>query len=310
MSEVAVYVHLFHSEVDARLLEFLCYVRTPFHLLITHVTPIDVQTQLRIEAIRRPVKILQVENLGRDVRPFIKILPYLREFDYVVKLHSKKGGTGLGDVWLDKFLYSLLSHGPQLEKVIQAFNYNHRLMLIGPKNLYKCSNTFDFGNNAKVDRIAKAAYEKPVPDKYGFFAGTMFAARVSAFDKMLKARHRMWLSKMRFEKEPIGVNGFLPHAFERFFGAVATLEKGQVGLVDENGRIEIHEAPGPLSTGTINSYLSLTGGYFPIETAPEGHDLILRGANFERRGSRRGGQFLGLKPGEQPLFWKMAPLPF
>ncbi len=310
MSKVAVYVHLFHPEVDARLLEFLRYVQAPFELIITHVAPIDVQTQLRIEAIKCPVSMLKVNNLGRDVRPFIEILPFLRDFDYVVKLHSKKGGTGLGDVWLDKFLYSLLGHNQQMEKVIQTFDRNERLMILGPRNLYKCSNTFDFGNNEMVGRISDFVYGKPVPEQYGFFAGTMFAARVSAFDKLLAARDRMWNANMRFEEEPIGANGFLPHAYERFFGAIATLEEGQVGLVDDEGRITLHEAPGAISTGNINAYLSLTGGYFPIETAPSGYDLILRGANFERRGNRKGSQFFGLRPGEKPLFWKMAPLPF
>lgn len=71
--------------------------------------------------------------------------------------------------------------------------------------------------------------------KQSFIGGTMFYARVSLFDRLIK----MNIQDADFEQEPISTDGTLAHALERFFGLIVSLEKQEV--VDTRFIKSMHE---------------------------------------------------------------------
>lgn len=177
------------------------------------------------------------ENRGRDVLPFLKLLPELHAagFDHVLKVHTKRSPHQgrQGRDWLEQLSGPLL----RLDRdggLARAFAANPGMGMLGAEGhvLDGAAYAGSAGNGAWLRRLCReAGLPDWVPAPY--VAGTMFAARLSLFAPLLALPH---LDAM-FEPDMGLTDGTLAHAFERFFGVLAVAGRQGIGSVSATGAI-------------------------------------------------------------------------
>lgn len=221
---VAVVVHAFYLDVFEEVLANVphtlttrakWFVTTP-HDQVEAVTAIARRFGVPFEVVGRP-------NRGRDVLPFLRVLPQVvaEGFPWVLKLHTKKSlHRSDGDRWRDD-LYSKLLDRP--ERTLAYLRDHPDVGLVGPQG-YVVPMTCYWGANrdrvlALGRRLGIAALD---PQTTSFIAGTMFYARLEALQPLL----HLALDDEHFEPEAGQVDGTLAHAIER----VVALSAMAVGL--------------------------------------------------------------------------------
>ena len=137
--------------------------------------------------------------------------------------------------------------------IVRSFDADPTLMMVGPEPIYKSGRKLIRVNQPLCEKVTKTLLGSDLPSEWGFFAGTMFWARISVFAD-LADRWKGLEDVLPFEEEPIGEDGALPHAFERAFGAVPVVLGGKIGLVDINtGTVSTHVAPGPINMESMDN---------------------------------------------------------
>ena len=165
------------------------------------------------------VDILCTENLGRDILPFIKILPYVKQqHNYLLKLHTKKSphrGRD-GQAWREKMLDELLN-----EKLIQNINMlfkDYPIGIIGPANyIYSVRDKSHSSLGLIKDMARKMNFDGNIYDEL-FVGGTMFYASVDALEPICKLNFK----KDQFPPEPLPLDGTTAHGIERLIGISST----------------------------------------------------------------------------------------
>lgn len=315
---VGIHLHVHYEDVAFRIIEKLRVIRSDYTLFVTASVPLSTNLYREICGLNAPKHILAVENIGRDIQPFLYVLasPLLEKFDVVCKLHTKKGVTGFGSAWLDVCLESMIGDGQAFSKIVTAFGRANAPALVGPKKLYKSANKFDFGNNQNVAKITGAIFGKSFSAEYGFFAGTMFFAKRSIFDELAAALPALLigLAGLKFEQEPIGNNGGLPHAMERVFGLIPCLKQESVGLLNTDGSLTVHLAPGPVDTSSMVPMFANESMFQDISRAPMFCPIFVCGSHpltgdweqiaTQTMNDNGVASWEGLSEGRVPRFWK------
>ncbi len=230
-TKIAVVVHLFYEESWDVIQKNLKNLNKPFDLFIS----IPSRTFKVIDKIQKDyplVYIYETPNRGRDVLPFIKILPVIREkgYLYILKIHSKKSTHRIdGNEWMNGMLESLLPNNKQIfNKLINVLDKKDT-GLIGPSGQY-IQLTVNFeANGVLMTEILKLIYHNKVTvfnvlqsnrTDYGFFAGTMFWARIDSLDKIVNHNFGVY----KFNSEAGQIDGTLAHAFERVFCLIPEID--------------------------------------------------------------------------------------
>jgi glycosyltransferase involved in cell wall biosynthesis len=197
--------------------------------------------------------VVECANTGRDIAPFIAVLPRLIGGGYqaVLKLHTKLGQTE-PDTWRYAMIQPLVDAAGS---VLASFARDDTLRMVGPRAFYLSGERFIGPNRPALQRLI--GEHAVTPARWGFFAGTMFWCRPSALTPLLGM-------VMDFDGSNRSNDGLLEHAVERLLGLVAT-GGGRVGLIDlPNERssdldLTLRNVPGPL----IEEELADT---LPVET--------------------------------------------
>jgi lipopolysaccharide biosynthesis protein len=184
---------------------------------------------------------IYVPNRGRDVLPFVKVAKVLIEhgYEYVLKFHSKRSTHWEGGQdWLESMLEQLLPESSVLIDRIQHILDQTETGIIGPSREYYPL-TINFpANGPHMTRIVKKIYNEKVANdvlqqrrsEYGFFAGTMFWARLDAIEPLLR------YTKTRFfEKEKGQIDATYAHALERMFCIVPEIEHKNMYVLNDSG---------------------------------------------------------------------------
>lgn len=249
---VACVVHGYYADLIPGLIAGL----DPAHLFVT--SPPEKADGVRevLERLAPAARLRVIENRGRDVRPFLTLLPELEAegYELVLKVHTKRSphqGAN-GSDWLEQISSPLLdlARSGELSRVFAAHPDMGLLGAAGhvlDGELYAGS----AANRAWMRRLArefdvKASLDSP------YVAGTMFAARLAIFGPLRGAPEVIDL----FEPDMGLKDGTLAHAFERFFG-VLTAEAGHT--IGEAGRPE----------GVVPSAQVVKGGYFFARSSTE-----------------------------------------
>jgi len=172
---------------------------------------------------------IPVENRGRDILPFLRMLPQIFEDGHpvILKIHTKKSDhRRTGELWR-KDLYDKLLKDKAVKQAVDIFNKDHSVGLIGvpghvvPMSLY-------YGANARmVQSLSLAMGVSPSQFRgMNFSAGSMFYARRQALLPLLE----LGLQTKDFEDELGQRDGTLAHAVERAF-AISTMA-ANMKLVD------------------------------------------------------------------------------
>ncbi len=246
--KVAVVAHLFYEDLWDEIRSYFRNIPTKFDLYVT--IPKRTATALRNLVLSSfpEATILEVDNAGRDIGPFLSILPLLLNKNYtaICKVHTKKGQTEPA-TWRRLMLEGLLGNEFLVTRILCSFQTDPDLLLVGPKDLYVSGPTHMMDNQTKIEDLVQQLYPgRTLPSEWGFFAGTMFWISPRALEKPLQ----MFRDGLDFEAEDGTNDGQIAHAIERFFGLIATMEEGHVGLTELHAagpwgaKVDIEIAPG------------------------------------------------------------------
>jgi lipopolysaccharide biosynthesis protein len=227
---VAVVVHLYYPEMWELLLSRLRVVDpSSYDLYVTVTTDKSDAARRVLASCSAKTSVVEVPNRGRDVLPFMKLGPTLAALGYqsVLKLHTKRSTHwDGGEKWLNDLLTGVLPPSPgQIDDVLRTLDLPDTA-IVGPANLYVSLPVHYFANRACLlevlgDVVSREAGRRVDrhPDEYGFFAGTMFWARLDA----LKSLFDCGYSAASFEPEKGQVDGTMAHGLERALCVVPEL---------------------------------------------------------------------------------------
>ena len=227
--KTAVVIHLFYTESWELFVNRLKCLDDNFDIFIT----MPKQNTDFIETIKNTFPdayIFIVPNRGRDVLPFVKVLPtiYSAGYQNILKIHTKKSTHRKdGDRWLSDMVDKLLPRNKNITNRILAKLDDTRTGIIGPQNHY-ISLLVNFRQNWHhsgdiISRIYTKKMSKQIrkeKNNYGFFAGTMFWARIDSLVPIIDENFNV----NNFEKEKGQIDCTFAHALERVFCLVPEIE--------------------------------------------------------------------------------------
>jgi len=215
---VALVIHAFYPDV---LREMVPYLRELSECLVDLwvTTPENLYSEVRslLDPVGLTLTIVSTPNRGRDVLPFLNILPQLmaRDYGYVLKLHTKKSlHRSDGDSWRDTFYRKLLNR-ENIDDWRKRMELDQSIGMIAPQEYIVPMSLF-WGSNARQSLILaqRMGVSQEALNVIHFVAGTMFFCR---WETLLP----LWALSLRaedFEEECGQVDGTLAHSVERAFG--------------------------------------------------------------------------------------------
>ena len=221
ITAIAIIIHAFHFDIFLEIMEYLKDNHSSkFKLYITSPENLSDKITGFLENNLFDYKYLPVENRGRDILPFLKMIPlaFGDGHQVILKIHTKKSNhRRTGELWRNDLFKKLLRE-PAIKQALEIFNTDHAVGLIGasghivPMNLY-------YGANAKlVENLSTAlGVASSQLSNLNFAAGSMFFARRQALIPLLNLE----LTALNFEEENGQKDGTMAHAVERAF-AVST----------------------------------------------------------------------------------------
>ncbi len=224
---LAIVIHVFYVDLLEGMLDKIKKINLSVKIYITTMTKYEQVVQRLLIKYEIDFYILTVSNRGRDILPFIKIMPYVVRDGYkvVLKLHTKQSTHRRdGNIWRQNMVNSLTA--PHISSTV--LNYlagNKDIGIIGPDQYIVPLSAF-IGSNFNI--LTDIAYRiglklnEEVINTTNFIAGTMFYCRVSSISPLLNLR----ISEEDFDIEQGQLDGTLAHVFERTF-SLSAMSVGQ-----------------------------------------------------------------------------------
>ncbi|MGY2137200.1 glycoside hydrolase family 99-like domain-containing protein [Pseudomonas reactans] len=208
-SDYAVVVHLHYEELWDKIKVYLdSFVEKDFDLYVTVTAS---SAGVKVSQDYPSAHIQLVENRGRDVLPFLKILKSIKDLGYVAvcKIHSKRSVyRDDGDKIRDDLLESLLGSEKVVSDIIDRFNRQKNLGAIVPGK-YLIPHT-DHNMTYSGTIVSELSSKLGLDFTYGkFIAGSMFWFRPKALEALLSIEDSL------FEVEEGLADGTLAHGIER-----------------------------------------------------------------------------------------------
>jgi lipopolysaccharide biosynthesis protein len=164
---------------------------------------------------RLDYQLIEVENHGRDVLPFLKSLKRIRNdgFKYVLKLHTKRSlHLSDGARWRDE-IYETLASRSQTEWILRELDARPDIGIVGPSGHLLIQGSFLGSNEGRlrwlIGRMGCDSQRDLSKDP--LISGTMFLARMTALEPLAN----LSLTDADFEAEQGQVDATLAHALER-----------------------------------------------------------------------------------------------
>lgn len=214
--KMAIIIHAFYPDVFEEILKHIAELDNKFKLFIT--VPFD-----REEAIQSLLNksgqnyfLMRVENRGRDILPFLKIIPMVIEegFNCYLKVHTKKSQHRKdGDIWRKDILKELVN-SECIEAVLNCFKENLNIGMVGPTNHIVPMTTYLGSNKHRIENLSSrmgVPMDKAI--KHPFVAGSMFFSKIQTILPLINLAIR----PKDFEEELGQVDGTMAHAIERAF---------------------------------------------------------------------------------------------
>ncbi len=239
--KVAIALHVYYLDKVQEILDYLKNITHQYFLYITIAT----EKRSKLESILKSndfsdYTIVEVENYGYDIVPFLSLLPLLKEqkYDVVCKLHTKKGAAnlekhidGIDNIWFKLLMDSVLGTKESVNQILGAFEKNETLGMLGSAALYKSTQKLMYNNEVYVTKILNTLENTTDPaNDWGFFAGSIFWARVDIFDSLIDNQKIDTLLQSSSQMKT-GAVASVFHAFERVFGVLPELKDMKTGLL-------------------------------------------------------------------------------
>lgn len=222
-SKTAIVIHAFYPDILSELMPQLQTLSIEDWVLWV-TTPEDKQQEVSsiLASLHCQKKIIAVPNRGRDVLPFLTILPELMEDDigFVLKLHTKKSKhRSDGAAWRQGFFKELVN-SDNLNKWRTAMQEDKSLGMVAPKEYVVPMSLFWGNNKEKTTAIAnRLGLHEFLLSKIYFVAGTMFFCRREVLLPILA----LDFQQEQFEEELGQIDGTMAHSVERAFGMAVSI---------------------------------------------------------------------------------------
>ena len=235
-SRVAAVVHVYYADLLPEILHHLESIPVEFDLLITNASDSEVSIDPDSISLMRNVRVLDVENRGRDILPLVYLVNagLLDPYEIVLKVHTKESGWraehdlgGSGAEWRGELLEGLLGSGANVKRILSAFAECPELGVITSDGSVLGPDYW--GDNQPTAHTLMRRMELGFDEsQLRFPAGSMYWIR----GFLLQGLRALNLSAADFEEESGQVNATTAHALERMIGLL-TAEAGQT--VEEVG---------------------------------------------------------------------------
>ncbi|GGE87445.1 rhamnan synthesis F family protein [Sphingomonas prati] len=182
------------------------------------------------------VSVIEGGNIGRDVVPFIQVIPPFLErksYDVVGHFHGKQSVAAsrqLGDVWRAFLTSTLIGDADNLAKVLQNFVADEKLGLLFAEDYHYVGWTKN--RSFAVDLAKRLTPEPNIPNEPVFPIGTMFWARPDALQAIWNDQDCLG----DLPGEPLPYDGSVLHAFERMIPSIVEAAGYEWMTVHRNGK--------------------------------------------------------------------------
>lgn len=203
-SKTAIHFHIFYIDLLDEIYTHLKNVSVNYDLYIStneQAKAKDIKVYFDNHQLHtNNITISVVENRGRDVWPFLKIIsPIYQNYDFVAHLHTKKSITQgeKGNVWR-KYLYNnILGNGFYFNNLISLLEQHKEIGIIAPppmedEALYSAYFTRNsIGCKTNLDNLfikTKTDIKSGNPHDYQYSPGNMFVSRPVAIKQVFNHR--------------------------------------------------------------------------------------------------------------------------
>lgn len=283
---IAVVIHVFHLDVLPELIGRLSNIKVEHDVIMT-VAPDNYEALeawlADVSVARQNIEIVQVENGGYDILPFIKVLPRVIEgkYDLVCKLHTKKGLANLeklypeaGNVWLDMLLNPLMGSEEAVRQVLHAFATRPDLGMVGSADCYKSVRHLMYGNEVEVSRFVQLLQPSADPgQRWGFFAGSIFWSRPVLLKGLIDLIPA--LEQLTASNEQTGNISSTWHALERVMGLLPSLSGLHTALA-----YSANEAGETTRVMLAQDSPLVSGSPYPVGASLAGYINLKKNAEF------------------------------
>lgn len=222
MKELVVHLHIYyHDQVDYYISKLNNIVGCDWDLVVT-CAEFKPETENKLRNYRPDVRFIDVENVGYDVWPFIKVLKTIdsSKYEYILKLHTKNispaknriNGLSLKyDSWRNILVDSMLADEQRFSECIELLRKDGGCGLV---YAYELSKHRSLGLPEDLSALETEAERVGITELNGEFAsGTMFLARLKAFDLIRAAD--LTAEMFATHKSESHSRGSLAHIYER-----------------------------------------------------------------------------------------------
>lgn len=225
---LGIVIHAFYPEVLSEIITICDAIPTDFQFYVSTVPQKYEAVHTTLTEQKRPFRLFSFTNRGRDVLPLLKIMAAMVDdgVEVFAKVHTKRSLHRTDGVAWRKLLYEAVIGREAFSHAIAAMREDPRIGLLGPVDHFVSMRTYLGRNFVGVSRCAEAFGANPsTVFDLGFFAGTMFVARLGALRPLLD----FGFADEDFEPEAGQIDGTLAHVIERILTICVTSGGYMVG---------------------------------------------------------------------------------
>lgn len=187
--KVLVHLHLYYLDQLDYMLKKLKNINSCDWDLFVTMTKQDEKAIQKLKGFKPDVHIIQVEDKGFDIWPFLQVLNLvdLDNYDDILKIHTKKYRKkkdfyGRGNAWRNYLIDALLGSSKQFQKNIHLMQMDKSVGLIGSRATLATMGCLEKDDSILFDEMCQ---NHGIPISKGrFIAGTMFLVRAKCFQKI------------------------------------------------------------------------------------------------------------------------------
>lgn len=223
---IAVIAHLYYKNLIPEFLYYLNNIKENFDLIVTMPNWGREDIIFQVKQQYPDALFYSSDNHGKDIGPFIDILPILLEKKYTccLKLHTKNEFFDSNEnllldysaIWRQDTFNALLGSTKRIQAIISSFQESNKIKMIGAKPFFYSLLDYPYSDDGEFSRALGISTDS---SNDSFFAGSMFWFVPEAFTPLIKNINPSILS---FMKEQEFTNFELDNIIEKIFGQLAS----------------------------------------------------------------------------------------
>ncbi len=233
-TKIAVVIHVYYLEMLPSILSRITTVPLKSDLFFTVPPTIEGSLVKSLNSFGiKNYEIITYTSGGYDIAPFILLLSHLQDknYDLLCKIHTKKGDGELGEFWFQLLIDSIFGSEHTVKEIISKFESDKDLGLVGGIEVYKSAQKLMYGNTPFIENIlSTTSINHDLNKDWGFFAGTMFWAKLDMFKPLIDNKRLHYLIHLESHNEKTGASASIFHAIERFFGLLPQLTNMKIAF--------------------------------------------------------------------------------